>query len=65
MAHGSPIYHVCKECRQYILNGRFSSPPICKCGKQAQQITKEDLKTLVQLFILDSLSTSHTQWTSY
>lgn len=45
MAHGNPIYHVCRECKQYILNPRFSPSPSCTiCNKISEQITKEDLK---------------------
>ena len=65
MAHGNPIYYVCKECKHYILNGRFSSTPICKCGKKTEQISKNDLKVLVNLSFMDELSTSMNNWIKY
>ena len=66
MAHGTMIYHVCKQCKQYILNNRFSSAPICtECGKDAEQISTSELKQLVNLSFMKQLSTSHTNWTKY
>jgi hypothetical protein len=65
MAHGSMIYHVCKDCKQYILNNRFAFAPTCKCGKISEQINKSDLKELVKLPFMSELSTNHINWTKY
>lgn len=55
----------CKQCKQYILNGRFSPTPVCKCGKKAQQITCSDLKELIKLTFMSELSMSFVNWTKY
>lgn len=65
MAHGNPIYYVCKNCRHYILNGRFSPGIICSCTKKCEQISKSDLKQLVKLPFMEELSNSHIRWTKY
>ena len=65
MAHGNPIYHVCRECKQYILNPRFSPSPSCTiCNKISEQITKEDLKQLIKLPFMADLPYSW-NWIKY
>jgi hypothetical protein len=65
MAHGNPIYYVCKQSKQYILTNRFSQPPTCKCGNKTEQISKSDLKELIKLPFMSELSTSFIFWTTY
>ena len=65
MAHGNPIFHVCKECKQYILNPRFSSTPKWTlCGKISEQITEEKLKILIKLPFMTDLPYSW-NWIKY
>lgn len=65
MAHGTNLYYVCKNCKQYKLNPRFSPAPICtSCNKEAEQITKENLKALVNLPLFSELVSNYS-WTEY
>lgn len=44
MAHGNPIYHICKKCESIILIPRFSECLKCnKCKQKPEQITKREL----------------------